>query len=168
MCLCSQGYKQSRPSVIHIREPISHILTKSNFSLTDSHFLQIKDTAKGTTKWRPHMPTFSMSDLEEKLLPSAPSRPQVWWRFIDGISSIWCGGQDSLDKFIDRKLSPPLTSEYSLTSVNFLDVAMTKSPNGMVTDAYTANPLTPTSTFSPTVATLVTVRSQLLTVRPCA
>ena len=131
--------RQSRPSVRHIKELISHILTKNNFSFTDRHFVQVQGTAMGT-KMAPSYANLFMSDLEDRLLSSAPNRPLVWWRFIDDIFSVWCGGQESLDEFIDHinSFHPTIkcTTECSLTSVNFLDVTVTKSPNGIITDVY--------------------------------
>ena len=130
---------QSRPSVSHIKELMSHILMKNNFTFSDRHFLQVQGTAMGT-KMAPSYANLFMSQLEDRLLSSAPNRPLVWWRFIDDIFSIWCGDQDSLDEFIDHinSFHPTIkfTTEQSLTSVNFLDVTITKSPNGLVTDVY--------------------------------
>ncbi len=131
--------RQSRPSVREIKELISHILTKNNFSFTDRHFVQVQGTAMGT-KMAPSYANLFMSDLEDRLLSSAPNRPLVWWRFIDDIFSIWCGSQDSLVEFIDHinSFHPTIkfTTEYSLTSVNFLDVTISKSPSGIATDVY--------------------------------
>ncbi|XP_071802657.1 uncharacterized protein [Asterias amurensis] len=130
---------QSRPSVSHIKELMSHILMKNNFTFSDRHFLQVQGTAMGT-KMAPSYANLFMSQLEDRLLSSAPNRPLVWWRFIDDIFSIWGGDQDSLDEFINHinSFHPTIkfTTEQSLTSVNFLDVTITKSPNGLVTDVY--------------------------------
>ncbi|XP_071796343.1 uncharacterized protein [Asterias amurensis] len=130
---------QSRPSVSHTKELMSHILMKNNFTFSDRHFLQVQGTAMGT-KMAPSYANLFMSQLEDRLLSSAPNRPLVWWRFIDDIFSIWCGDQDSLDEFTNHinSFHPTIkfTTEQSLTSVNFLDVTITKSPNGLVTDVY--------------------------------
>ena len=105
----------------------------------DINFLQVQGTAMGT-KMAPSYANLFMSDLEDRLLSSAPQRPLVRWRFIDDIFCIWCGGQDSLDEFINYinscHATIKFTANYSPNSVNFLDVTINKSPQGISTDVY--------------------------------
>ena len=58
------------------------ILTKNNFTFQDRNVPQVQSTAMGT-KMAPSYANLFMSDLEDRLLSSAPHRPLVWWRFID-------------------------------------------------------------------------------------
>ena len=118
----------------HLTDLIRHILTKNNFTFLDRNFFQVQGTAMGT-KMAPSYANLFMSDLEDRLLSSAPHRPLVWWRFIDDIFCIWCGGQDSLDEFINFinsfHATIKFTANYSPNSVNFLDVTINKSPQGI-------------------------------------
>ena len=76
---------QTKPSVRHLTDLIRHVLTKNNFTFLDKNFIQIQGPAMGTIKMAPSYANLFMSDLEDRLLSSAPHRPLVWWRFIDNI-----------------------------------------------------------------------------------
>ena len=65
---------QTKPSVRHLTDLIRHILTKNNFMFLDTNFLQVQGTAMGT-KMAPSYANLFISDLEDRLLSSAPYRP---------------------------------------------------------------------------------------------
>ena len=71
------------------------------------------------------------------MLASAPSRPWIWWRYIDDIFFIWTSDEESLTRFIDHMNSfhrtIKFTSEYSTTETHFLDVVIRKEENGLKT-----------------------------------
>ena len=88
----------------------------------------------------------------------------VWWRFIDDIFCIWCGGQDSLDEFINYINSFHATikfiASYSPNSVNFLDVTINKSPRASRLMSI-VNPLTLINTSFLTAATPNTAKEAI-------
>ena len=81
-----------------------------------------------------------MSELEEKILETSSLKPLVWWRYIDDIIFLWEHGEDSLKTFLDHlnQAHPTVqfTSDYSDTSINFLDVKVSRNGNKLDTDLY--------------------------------
>ncbi len=61
-----------------------HVLTKNNFSFMGKNFLQVHGTTMGT-QMKPSMACLFLSQLEQRMLVSAPCRPWVWWPYIDDI-----------------------------------------------------------------------------------
>ncbi|XP_066911610.1 uncharacterized protein [Clytia hemisphaerica] len=104
------------------------VLENNIFEHNSEVFKQKQGTAIGT-KMAPNYAILFMSDLEEKILDSAPHnlKPLVWWRYIDDIFFLWQHGEESLKLFFDHlnsdetHKSVKFTFEYSNTSINFLD-----------------------------------------------
>ena len=102
-------------------------------------YLQKQGTAVGT-KMAPNYAILFMGDLEEKILESSPLKPLVWWRYIDDIFFLWEHGEESLKLFLDHlnQAHPSIkfTSDYSETSINFLDVKVSRKGSRLATDLY--------------------------------
>ena len=82
-----------------------------------------------------------LAELEELILKSCPLTPLVWWRYIDDIFFIWTHTEVKLNEFFSflNQFHPTIkfTSERSQSSVNFLDVSVSKDANGFLqTDLY--------------------------------
>ena len=67
-----------------------------------------------------------MAGLEEVILTKAEIKTCLWWRYIGGKFLLWKHGEEKLKYFIDdiNKIHPTIkfTSDWSETSLNFLDV----------------------------------------------
>ena len=119
------------------------VLENNIFEHNGEVFKQKQGTAIGT-KMAPNYAILFMSDLEEKILDSAPNnlKPLVWWRYIDDIFFLWQHGEESLKLFFDHlnsdetHKSVKFTFEYSDTTINFLDVKVYRKGNRLATDLY--------------------------------
>ena len=80
------------------------------------------------TKFAPASANLFMNRLEERLLDSWHTKPQVWMRYINDIFFIWIHGEDCLQEFISHlngsHCTIKFTSEYSKIALNFLDVTI--------------------------------------------
>ena len=67
-----------------------------------------------------------MDESEEQIINAFEEKPMIWWRYIDHILFIREHGEKSLEKFLNKINSFPLTikfpAEYSTETINFLDV----------------------------------------------
>ena len=102
-------------------------------------FKQKQGTAIGT-KMAPNYAILFMSEIEEKILETSLLKPLVWWRYINDIFFLWKHGEDSLKTFLDHlnQAHPTVkfTSDYFDTSINFLDVKVSRNGNELDTDLY--------------------------------
>ena len=77
-----------------------------------------------------------MDKFEREFLARYPLSLMVWWRYIDDIFMIWPYSREELYSFInDLNNSHPtlrFTSDVSETTVNFLDVRITKDASGRI------------------------------------
>ena len=91
-----------------------------------------------------------MAELEENFLSSYPYKPHAYYRFIDDILIIWSYGLDPLHNLvnsINKHSNMNFTSNFSTTSVNFLDVAIDLDGGHISTK--TCNKSTDTHAFLP-------------------
>ena len=88
----------------------------------------------------PNYAILFMAELEEKILSSSPLQPMVWWRYIDDIFFLWEHGEENLNLFLDHlnKAHPTIkfTAEYSNSSINFLDVKVSRKGDKLCTDLF--------------------------------
>ncbi len=115
------------------------ILTNNVFRFDDTHYRQVQGTAMGT-KMAPSYAILFMAKLESKILEYHPPIT-LWKRFIDDIIMVFDHGEEELIKFLTylNELHPTIkfTHEYSPTTINFLDVQVTKTTTGeLMTDLY--------------------------------
>ena len=79
------------PTTADLCHLVRLLLTMNCFLLKENHYLQVHGTAMGT-----HMvPSYAilfMGKLEPEFLLAQDLKPQVWWRFIDDIFTIWTHG----------------------------------------------------------------------------
>ena len=119
---------------------MAEVTLKNNYFEHDGKvYKQTKGTAMGT-KFAPPYSIIYMGDFEESALDESELKPWVWWRYIDDIFIIWEHGEDKLGEFIDylNSINPSIqfTSKYSLNSIEFLDVWVTKVGNGLKTSLF--------------------------------
>ena len=73
-----------------------------------------------------------MGEFEEKGINTFHLKPWVWWRYIDDVFMIWEHGEESLKESfshlnkIDHNIQFENPPTYSLQTVNFLDVKVTR------------------------------------------
>ena len=119
---------------------IRMILTMNNFTFNDRHYLQIHGTAMGT-RMAPSYANLFLAKFETDALSRAPYQPHTWWRYIDDIFMIWTHSVDDLHAFTSylNSIHPTIkfTSNYSLTSIPFLDVNVFVDNGNITTDLYT-------------------------------
>ena len=81
-----------------------------------------------------------MAELEEAILKEADFKPYLWCRYIDDIFFLWEHGEEKLRSFInDINESHPtikFTTEWSKTSINFLDVTVSIAEGIIETELY--------------------------------
>ena len=139
---CSLALSKSghtTPPVSDLESLMKLVLTKNNFSFMGKHYLQVQGTAMGT-RMAPSFACLFMSELEGRMLASAPCRPWIWWRYIDDVFFIWTSDENSLGTFINHINSfhrtIKFTSEYSHQQAHFLDVTVRKNNDTLTTDLY--------------------------------
>ena len=119
---------------------IRMILTMTNFTFNDKNCLEIHRTAMGT-RMAPSYTNLFLTKFETDVLSRAPSQPHTWWRYIDDIFMIWTHSVDDLRTFTTylNNIHPSIkfTSNYSFTSMPFLDVNESLINGIITTDLYT-------------------------------
>ena len=119
------------------------ILAKTCFKFNDKYYEQISGTTMGT-KCAPSYAIIFMGKFEEDFLSRQHIPPLVWWRYIDDIFVIWPHSREELDSFISRlnqvHNTIKFTSDISETSVNFLDVKISKDIHGRLTTSLYTKP----------------------------
>ena len=64
----------------------------------------------------------------------------MWWRYVDEIFFLWGHGEEKLKEFIEdlneEHLTIKFTTEWSQTSINFLDVTVSLIGGEITTDLY--------------------------------
>ena len=119
---------------------IRMILTMNNFTFNDKHYLQTHGIAMGT-QMAPSYTNLFLAKFETDALLRAPFQPYIWWRVIDDIFMIRTHSLDDLQTFTTylNNIHPTIkfTSNYSLTSIPFLDVSVSLYNGTITTDLYT-------------------------------
>ena len=82
-----------------------------------------------------------LAKFETDTLSRAPYEPHTWWRYIDDIFMIWTHSVDDLHAFTSylNSIHPIIkfTSNYSFTSIPFLDVNVFVDNGNITTGLYT-------------------------------
>ena len=122
-----------------LRELADIVLKNNYFLFLDKTFKQKRGTAIGT-KFAPPYSILFMADLEKRLLSDIDLKPYIWWRYIDDIFLIWEHVEESLKLFLEKlnKIHPTIkfTSDWSSSSVNFLDVKLIMKDGKIITDLH--------------------------------
>ena len=119
---------------------MADLVLKNNVFLHNGKtYRQKRGTAMGTKKAPPYAIIF-MGDFEENALNGYNLKPSAWLRYIDDIFLLWEHGEEELIKFIDylNAIHPTIkfTFSYSRTSIDFLDVRVSKDGTGLKTDLF--------------------------------
>ena len=100
---------------------------------------QKRGTAIGT-KFVPAYSILFTAELEEEILSEIELKPYLWWRYIDDIFFLWEHGEEKLKKLIEylNEKHPTIkfTTEWSQTSINFLDVSVSFTDGKITTHLY--------------------------------
>lgn len=119
--------KTPHSRVIH--QFLNFILKENYFSFINNFYLQINGTSMGTKCAPPYSGIF-MHYLESNLKKGFESCILLWLRYIDDMFILFRGSLKKLNAFIEHANtfhnSIKFTFEYSKTTVNFLDVQVTK------------------------------------------
>ena len=119
---------------------ICMILTMSNFSFNNKHYLQTHSTAIGT-RMAPSYANLFLAKFETDALTRASFQPFIWWRYMDDIFMIWTRSVQDLNTFTsflnDIHSTMKFTSDFSFTPIPFLDVSVSLDNDKIVTDVYT-------------------------------
>ena len=112
-----------------LADMLNIVLTKNYFQFDNSMYHQIQGTAMGT-KMAPAYANLFMAKVEELMLETYPTKPELWKRFIDDIFMVWLGSPESLNEFVSHlnQAHPTIkfTCQHSACSVDFLDVTLYK------------------------------------------
>ena len=81
-----------------------------------------------------------MAELEEEILEKVEFKQYLWWRYIDDIFFPWEHGEEKRKSSIDNinKMQPTVkfTTNWSKTSINFLDATVSIAEGVIETDLY--------------------------------
>ena len=106
---------------------VTLILNRNNFSFNNEHYIQ-KRKAMGTHV-TPSYANIFMDELERRIFANMDRAPTTWWRYIDDTFAIWPHGEEHMTTFLDwiNNFHPSMefTTEWSYTSVTFLDTKVT-------------------------------------------
>ena len=112
----------------------------NNFTFNDKNYLQIHGRAMGT-RMASSCANLFLAEFETDALSRAPYQPHTWWGYIDDIFVIWTHSVDDLQTFTTylNNIHPTIkfTSNYSFTSIPFLDVSVSLINGKITTDLYT-------------------------------
>ena len=115
------------------------VLRNNIFTFKEKTLKQTRGTAIGT-KFAPPYSILFMAELEEEILSEIELKPYLWWRYIDDIFFLWEHREEKLKGFIEHlnEKHPTIkfTAEWSKTSINFLDVAVSLVGGNITTDLY--------------------------------
>ena len=82
-----------------------------------------------------------MAGLENKIFSGTNLQPLLWLRYVDDIFCIWTDGLWKLKELYNylNSCHPTIkfTMDYSDTTINFLDVSVTKKSTKLSTDLFT-------------------------------
>ena len=117
---------------------LADIVLKNNyFQFFDKTFKQKRGTAI-ETKFAPPYSILFMADSEERLQSDIDLKLYIWWRYIDDVFLIWEHGEESLKLFLQKINSIhrtlKFTTDWSYSSINFLDVKVILKYGKIITD----------------------------------
>ena len=132
--LLNSKCQNSLPSNDNLIKMLQLVLKCKNFIFNNENYLQINGTAMGT-RMAPSYANLFMNSIKRKYIYTRHIQPRIWFRFIDDVWGIFQGTELELKQFVDCCNSVhdsiKLTIEYSMMSVNFLDV-ITYNSNGRI------------------------------------
>ena len=118
----------------------SIILTENYFELGKDMYHQKLRAAIGT-KFAPPYANLFLAGRENKIFSDKNVQPVLWLRYLDDIFCIWTDGLEKLNEFFSylNAYQPTIkfTRNYSDTTINFLDVSVTKNSTKLSTDLFT-------------------------------
>ena len=114
---------------------------------TLEYYLQTNGVSMGS-KCAPSVACLYMADFEKRFVYPYVTQPLLWKRYIDDIFIIWTHGDTALDAFVaylnNCHSSIKFTVTKSTTSVDFLDLTVKKTTNGISTELF----IKPTSSLA--------------------
>lgn len=123
----------------YLLECFEFALTHNYFWYEDTFFLQKRGVAMGA-KFAPGFANLFMGLWEEHFIYSdRPKELLVWRRYIDDIIIVWKGARCDLEKFlvtINCHWGVVLTTKISDTSIEFLDLEITKETDRFSTKTF--------------------------------
>ena len=119
------------------------ILTMTNFSFNNEHYLQKHGTAM-ETRMAPSCANLFMGKFEQQAIDNSLLKPFIWWMFIDDIFMICTHGEEHLKTFIGylNSFHPSIKFSHKYSNsldqtLPFLDVQVHLINNHIQTDPHT-------------------------------
>ena len=89
----------------------------------------------------PVMANMYMKHLEETALHTAPLQPTLWLRYVDDTFVVWPHGHEELQHFHEHINQQRPNIQFTIEEekdgkLAFLDVQVTRSPDGLITSVY--------------------------------
>lgn len=125
----------SLPPTELILELTEWTLTNNVFLFRDELFMQTRGTAMGAC-FAPNYANLFLGLWESEYVYNNPLRDKIlWWgRYIDDILLFWTGTLEELKQFHehlnDNNINVKLSLQFSQSSINFLDLTITKEAGG--------------------------------------
>ena len=114
----------------HLLQPI---LNLNYFEFNGVIFHQVSGTAMGT-KMAPNYANIFMGQLEKKLIDRYPTKPTLWLRYIDDVFCVFPGDPTEARAFLhylnQQHATIKFTADVSTSTVNFLDVQVSRNQDG--------------------------------------
>ena len=114
---------------------LAEVVLKINIFKCDKKTLKEKrETAIGRRFTPPYSILF-MTELEGDILRKAEFKPYLCWRYIDYIFFLWGHGEENID--IELLYYKDYSTDWSQTSINFLDVTVSVASSIVIEGART-------------------------------
>lgn len=133
-----------KPSITCIKELVKLVLTKNAFMYKDTHYLQVKGTAMGSTM-APNYASLYVGSFEHDFVFNRSHNDffhhiGLWRRYIDDIFILWSGTPNELFDFVNflnvSSNHLKFTVNYDDQQINFLDILIKKEQDKLSTDLY--------------------------------
>lgn len=113
---------------------LAEIILSENFFESGDKIYHQKLGAAIDTKFALPYANLFMAGFESKMFPQLNFEPYLWLHFLDDNFCIWTLGLQKLQAFFKALNSShptiKITTEHSTSQINFLDVTITKKPDG--------------------------------------
>lgn len=125
-----EKYHQSPDTIDLVR----HCMGTTYFLYDDRYYKQVQGAPMGSPL-SPVLANLYMTDLEIRILESAPLKPRVWLRYVDDTFIVWQHGADTLAAFLDHTNSVHANIQFTMETeaddqLPFLDCLVKRKSDG--------------------------------------
>ena len=128
-------HERTHLSVEEIVELLKLCLSTTCFQWRDDFYEQTSGAAMGSPL-SPVLANIFMEHFEQNALASSALVPKLWKRHVDDIFAVWSHGKEYLNTFLSylNNIHPSIKftieQENDQLSLSFLDIALTRNPDG--------------------------------------